>query len=209
MNVSKSAIILHGKPGSGKTSASLDLLSSENEFLVNNKRILHLSIGAVLRGILSGTETSSYLERVKKEASNIYLSEKVDNQLVNDLVEERIKESSEEVIFLLDGYPLYPEQIEGFINMTRDCGVHVLGIVEIVVSDEVALNRMLARGQRESEQITSIEFLQSRVNEYNEVISQTVSKLGSFFPVIKIDGSSSLSNTVSLLAKQLQNLALS
>jgi adenylate kinase len=121
-------IILLGLPGAGK--------GTQARFLIEKYRIPQISTGDMLRaaikdGTPAGLKASDYMER----------GELVPDEIVIELVKERLHAPDCARGFIMDGFPRTIRQAEAL----RDAGIDIDFIVEIEVSDGEILRRMSGR----------------------------------------------------------------
>jgi adenylate kinase len=121
-------IILLGLPGAGK--------GTQARFLIEKYRIPQISTGDMLRaaikqGTPSGISANDYMER----------GELVPDEIVIELVQERLRAPDCARGFIMDGFPRTIRQAEAL----RDAGIDIDCIVEIEVSDGEILRRMSGR----------------------------------------------------------------
>ena len=121
-------IILLGLPGAGK--------GTQARFLIEKYRIPQISTGDMLRtaikkGTPAGLKASDYMER----------GELVPDEIVIELVKERLRAPDCARGFIMDGFPRTIGQAEAL----RDAGIDIDFIVEIEVSDDEILRRMSGR----------------------------------------------------------------
>jgi adenylate kinase len=121
-------IILLGLPGAGK--------GTQARFLIDRYRIPQISTGDMLRtaikqGTPPGIRANDYMER----------GELVPDEIVIELVKERLRAPDCARGFIMDGFPRTIRQAEAL----RDAGIGIDFIVEIEVSDDEILRRMSGR----------------------------------------------------------------
>jgi len=121
-------IILLGLPGAGK--------GTQARFLIEKYQIPQISTGDMLRtaikqGTPAGIRANDYMER----------GELVPDEIVIDLVRERLRGPDCAQGFIMDGFPRTIKQAEAL----RDAGIDIDFIVEIEVSDGEILRRMSGR----------------------------------------------------------------
>ncbi len=121
-------LILLGPPGAGK--------GTQAKFICEKYGIPQISTGDMLRAaVKAGTELGKKAKAVM-DAGGL-----VSDDIIIGLVKERISEPDAQNGFLFDGFPRTLAQAEA----TRDAGVVIDAIVEIVVPDDVIVERMSGR----------------------------------------------------------------
>jgi adenylate kinase len=121
-------IILLGLPGAGK--------GTQARFLIEKYRIPQISTGDMLRAAMKqgstlGIKAREYMER----------GELVPDDVVIELVKERLRAPDCARGFIMDGFPRTIGQAEALSN----AGIDIDFIVEIEVSDNEILRRMIGR----------------------------------------------------------------
>jgi adenylate kinase len=121
-------IILLGLPGAGK--------GTQAQFLMQRYQIPQISTGAMLRaeidaGTPLGLEAQKYMR-----AGNL-----VPDELVTDMVKQRIKQPDCKSGFIVDGFPRTVAQAEAL----RSAGIDIDFVIEIEVGDQEILRRMSGR----------------------------------------------------------------
>ncbi len=124
----KLKIILLGPPGAGK--------GTQANYIKDEFGIPQISTGDMLRAAVSaGTPLGL-------EAKNVMdAGELVSDELILDLVKERITEDDCKKGYLFDGFPRTIAQAEGM----REAGISVEYIVELQIDDEEIIKRMSGR----------------------------------------------------------------
>lgn len=122
---------MFGSPGSGK--------GTQSKFLVDWLKIPQISTGDMLREhIRNGTEVGKAIE------SRMRAGSLVSDELVNQLVYERIHQSDCERGFILDGYPRTPAQAQEMMRLLADVGAREV-VIHLVVDYNVIISRITAR----------------------------------------------------------------
>jgi adenylate kinase len=121
-------ILLLGLPGAGK--------GTQAQFLIERYGIPQISTGDMLRAAMKadsrvGREARQYMDR----------GELVPDDLVIELVKDRIKEPDCADGFIIDGFPRTIAQAEAL----RDAGIDIDFVIEVEVDDEEILRRMSGR----------------------------------------------------------------
>ena len=121
-------LIILGPPGAGK--------GTQATFIASEKNIPHISTGDMLReAIKNGTELGLQAKAVM-DAGNL-----VSDELIIELVKERISQDDCKNGFLFDGFPRTIPQAEAL----QENDVNINGVIELVIADEEIIKRMSGR----------------------------------------------------------------
>ena len=121
-------IILLGPPASGK--------GTQAKLLADTFSIPHISAGYLLREMKS--DSSNHL--AKEIASLIDNGQLVPDDLVNQIIKNRIKKDDCQLGYVLDGYPRTKEQVNFLDNISS---INYVFLID--VKDEVVIDRILGR----------------------------------------------------------------
>ncbi|MEM7097064.1 MAG: adenylate kinase [Pseudomonadota bacterium] len=121
-------IILLGPPGAGK--------GTQAQFIKDKMTIPQISTGDMLRAAVSSG--SDLGQRVKAVMDSGAL---VSDEIIIDLVKERITQPDCVPGFLFDGFPRTIPQAQAM----KDAGVEIDAVVEIQVADDELVNRITGR----------------------------------------------------------------
>ena len=149
-------IILLGLPGAGK--------GTQAQFLIQRYGIPQISTGAMLRaeieaGSALGREAQKYMS-----TGNL-----VPDQLVTDMVRQRVTRPDCANGFIIDGFPRTVAQAE----VLRETGIDIDFVVEIEVGDQEILRRMSGRRVHPaSGRSYHIEFNPPRVPDTDDVTGE-------------------------------------
>jgi|SRR4028118_1087539 adenylate kinase len=133
-------LIFLGPPGAGK--------GTQAKFLADVLNIPHISTGDILRSAIAqgtplGQKAQSYVDK----------GELVPDELLLDLIRERLNQADAQTGWILDGFPrnvnqaAFLEQLLQELNQSCDC-------VNLEVPDEVLVARMLGRGRQDDNEDT-------------------------------------------------------
>lgn len=131
----KKLFLIIGAPGSGKTTdASL--------IAQNNQSVEHFSTGDLLRAeVATGSELGSTIESYISNGNLVPLS------IVVNAIVSAIKNCEKDFI-IIDGYPRSVEQMTELDSVLKDDEeVELAAVIEVVVSEEVAQDRILGRAR--------------------------------------------------------------
>ncbi|RAX56297.1 adenylate kinase [Helicobacter sp. 10-6591] len=148
----KQLFLIIGAPGSGKTTDAQIIAKN------NAEHIVHYSTGDLLR-----EEVSSGSERGKLIDSFVSKGNLVPLEIVIDTIISAIKTAPKDII-LIDGYPRSVEQMEALdsqLKIHKD--VVLKSVIEVVVSEEVAKDRVLGRARGADD---NVEVFYNRMNVY-------------------------------------------
>lgn len=131
--MAKAAVVLFGPPGSGKGTQAV--------LLADCLRIPHLSTGDILRAhVAAGDE-------IGREVQAIMSSGKlVPDEMVNRLVEGRIRKPDCAGGLILDGYPRTLQQAEILSGWLKQIGLEPV-VVNLTVGYDVIVGRITSRRQ--------------------------------------------------------------
>ncbi len=121
-------LIILGPPGAGK--------GTQAAFIASEQNIPHISTGDMLReAIKNGTELGLQAKAVM-DSGNL-----VSDELIIELVKERISQEDCKTGFLFDGFPRTIPQAEAL----QENNIDINGVIELVIADEEIIKRMSGR----------------------------------------------------------------
>jgi len=174
----KKLFLIIGAPGSGKTTDA-EIIAERND-----EEIVHYSTGDLLRA-----EVASGSERGQLINSFISKGHIVPIEIAIETITGAIKSAPSDVI-LFDGYPRSFEQMNELDKfLTNDTDIELLSVIEVVVSEEVARERVLgrARGDDDNEKVFN-----NRMKVYTDPLAEIQSFYESKNLLKKIDGERSI-----------------
>ena len=144
-------LIFLGAPGAGK--------GTQAQTLALHWHIPHISTGDILRGAMKersplGVKAQSYVDR----------GELVPDQLLLDIMEERLSQSDAQSGWILDGFPRNVNQASFLEQLLQKLTQDSVRAVNLDVPDEVLVSRLLGRGRADDTE----EVIRRRLEVYRE-----------------------------------------
>lgn len=144
-------LIFLGAPGAGK--------GTQAKILSELYQIPHISTGDILRESVAqqtplGTKAQGFMDR----------GELVPDQLVIDLIRERLSQDDARSGWILDGFPRTAAQAEFLDELLNQINQPYDQAVNLDVPDEVLVARLLGRGRRDDTE----EVIRRRLQVYRE-----------------------------------------
>ena len=148
-------VVFLGAPGAGK--------GTQAQRLSGDLKIAHISTGDMLRK--AAEQGSEIGNRVK---SVIDAGELVSDDLMIDLIDQRVQESDCDKGYILDGFPRTVPQAEALEKMMQNQAKKLDGVFLFEVSEEEVLRRLSNRATQEKRADDSVEIQKNRILVYRE-----------------------------------------
>lgn len=164
-------LVLLGPPGAGKGTQAAVLSDSLN--------IPHISTGDLFRANISqgtalGKEAQSYIDAGKL----------VPTELTARMVRDRLSQDDAAEGFLLDGFPRTIEQATLLEEMLQESGNALDAVVNFQVSEDVVVERMMARGRKDDNEET----IRTRLQVYRAETAPLIEHYGEKIITIDAEG---------------------
>ncbi|AYJ80386.1 adenylate kinase [Aliarcobacter cryaerophilus ATCC 43158] len=186
----KKLFLIIGAPGSGKTTDA-QLIAKQDS------NITHYSTGDMFRAeVASGSEIGQIIDKYIK-AGNI-----VPIDIAIKTILTAIKNAPTNTI-IIDGYPRSLEQMIELDNYLRnEKEVELLSCIEVVVSEDVARDRVLGRARGEDDKV---EVFNNRMRVYTQPLKDIQNFYESKNILKKIDGERTIEEIVSDMNDYIQS----
>lgn len=175
-------LIFVGPPGAGK--------GTQSKFLADAHQIPHISTGDILRESVAaktslGVQAQGYMDR----------GELVPDQLVIDLIRERLSKPDAQSGWILDGFPRNVAQAEFLDALLSELHQGCDRVVNFDVPDPVLLVRLLSRGRKDDNEET----IRRRLEVYREQTAPLISYYESQQKLVTVNGDQSMDEVATAL----------
>lgn len=175
-------LIFLGPPGAGK--------GTQSKVLADSHSIPHISTGEILREAVVGktplgTKAQRYMER----------GELVPDQLVVDLIRERLDKPDTQSGWILDGFPRNVVQAEILDFILSKLSHDYDRVINLDVPDETLVARLLSRGRKDDNE----EIIRRRLEVYRDQTAPLISYYESREKLVTVDGNQSMEAVSSAL----------
>ena len=125
-------LILLGPPGAGK--------GTHAEYLEKESGLVHISTGDILRAAVAAGSELGERAQAYMDAGQL-----VPDELVIELVRERLSSSERDCRWMLDGFPRTIAQAEALAALIAELQMPEPLVVDLAISDEEAMRRLSGR----------------------------------------------------------------
>jgi adenylate kinase len=168
-------LVLLGPPGAGKGTQAKALSAHFGIPAISTGDIFRANVS---KGTPLGLEAKSYMDR----------GDYVPDSVTNAMVRDRIAQPDCQPGFLLDGYPRTLAQVDELNQMLVDLGEALDAVPQIVVPDDVLLERLLLRAQLEGRTDDSADVIRHRMEVYTEQTASLASGYADQGLLRQVDG---------------------
>jgi adenylate kinase len=168
-------LILFGPPGAGK--------GTQADRLRTDFRLPFISTGDMLRAnVKEGTELGA---RAKEYMD---AGELVPDEVIINMITERVNAGDARDGFLLDGYPRTPEQVRYLDAMLCDAGTPLDAVIEITAAADVVVDRLLKRATIERRADDTEDVIRHRLDVYAEQTAPIARVYADRGLLVRVDG---------------------
>lgn len=168
-------LIILGPPGAGK--------GTQAGRIADHYGIPAISTGDIFRANIKN-ETELGLQVKEILASGGYVSDEV----TNAIVEDRLAQDDAATGFLLDGYPRTTAQVGALDGMLSAKDTAIEKVLELVVDDEVVVQRLLKRAEIEGRVDDTEEVIRERMAIYHRETKPLSEAYGARGLLVTVDG---------------------
>ncbi|BAZ25661.1 adenylate kinase [Kalymmatonema gypsitolerans NIES-4073] len=177
-------VIFLGPPGAGK--------GTQAKTLADNWNIAHISTGDILRQALKeqtplGVKAQGYMDK----------GELVPDQLVQEMVQERLSQPDTQSGWILDGFPRTVNQAVFLEELLQKLNQHGEKVVNLEVPDEILIARLLQRGRKDDTE----EVIRRRLEVYRSETAPLIDFYSSRQTLLSVNGDQSPEEVTSELHK--------
>jgi adenylate kinase len=183
--------IFMGPPGAGK--------GTQAQILAASWKIPHISTGDILRACVVaqtalGQKAQAYMDK----------GELVPDELLMDIVAERLKETDAAAGWILDGFPRTVPQatfLDKLLPELSGAGATNTGLkaVNLDVPDDILVARLLSRGRKDDNEET----IRRRLQVYREQTEPLIAFYGSRHQLVAVDGDRAMAEVTAQLQQEL------
>ncbi|TAG96497.1 MAG: adenylate kinase [Oscillatoriales cyanobacterium] len=185
-------LIFMGPPGAGK--------GTQAQLLATLWKIPHISTGDILRACVVAKTTLGQKAQAYMDAGDL-----VPDQLLMDIVQERMNQPDASAGWILDGFPRTVPQAAFFDTLLCDVGGGKSGkdcdlrAVNLDVPDNILVTRLLSRGRQDDNEET----IRRRLQVYREQTEPLIEFYRDRQQLVAVDGDQSMEEVTAQLQQAL------
>ena len=181
-------LIFLGPPGAGK--------GTQAQTLAHHRNIPHISTGDILRKAMRdssplGIKAQGYVDR----------GELVPDQLVLDMVEERLSQPDTQPGWILDGFPRNVSQAGFLDELLQNLAHNGVRVVNLEVPDEVLIARLKGRGRTDDTE----EVIRRRLEVYREETAPLIDYYRDRQQLLSVNGNQLLAEVTTEVQKAIDS----
>lgn len=175
-------IVIFGGPGSGK--------GTQSDVITKTYQLKHLSTGDLLRSEMANGTELGQLAKSYIDAGNL-----VPDEMILRILAKALDEMGDAKGVIFDGFPRNVSQAEALDQMLQARGESVSILLDLVVPDDILVERMLFRSQTSGRADDNPETIKNRVNVYHQVTAPVVDYYKQKGVYAHIDGTQNIDDT--------------
>jgi adenylate kinase len=180
-------ILILGPQGSGKGTQAKRIAASYG--------VPHVATGDILRAaVAEGTDLGRQVEPILERG------DLVPDDLMVELIRERL---ASEAGFVLDGFPRTVPQAEALDAMLDEIGKPLDVVLLLEVGDDVALDRLLARGANEGRPDDAPDAIRNRLRLYHGLTEPVVARYRDEGTLVTVNGERPVAEVAAAIEEEL------
>lgn len=184
-------LIFLGPPGAGK--------GTQAKQLSDNCQVPHISTGDILRAAVA-----QQTELGKKAQFYMDAGELVPDELILNMIRERLTAEDALKGWILDGFPRNVEQAAFLDELLQEINQPFECVVNLEVPDEVIISRLVQRGQQEGRSDDTEATIRHRLEVYRERTEPLIDFYRSRQQLVSVDGNQPVKKVTEDLLKVVQ-----
>jgi adenylate kinase len=181
-------VIFLGPPGSGKGTQS-KLLSERNG-------LVYIGTGDMLREAIAKRTPAGERARPFVEGGQL-----VPDELVNELIAERLQQPDHPTCFVLDGYPRTPAQAAALDRLLEKYGLGLTAVLVLRVPEDELVRRLTGRHREDD---TDEERIRMRLGLFNREVAAIAAHYGPRRILHEIKGTGGIEDVYNSIARILK-----
>jgi adenylate kinase len=186
-------LLILGPQGSGK--------GTQAQLIAKEYGLPHVSTGEMLRdNIARGTALGARVQPIVDKG------ELVPDDLMVELIQDRLSRGDTVPGFILDGFPRTLGQAEALESMLDQIGRKIDAVLVLEIDEDKAVERMLKRAQEEGRSDDTPEVIRNRLGNYRESTAPLVEWYRARDKVVPINGEGTIDEVFAQIRKALEHL---
>jgi adenylate kinase len=181
-------LIFLGPPGAGK--------GTQAQILADFYQIPHISTGDILRQAIAQKTSLGQKARLYVETGEL-----VPDDLILDLIKERLSQPDSQTGWILDGFPRNVSQASFLEDLLKELDQAADRVINLEVPDRVLIERMLGRGRKDDNEET----ISRRLEIYREQTAPVIDFYRKRNLLEPINGNLSLEEVTASLKKAIED----
>ncbi|HEY5479194.1 MAG TPA: adenylate kinase [Gaiellaceae bacterium] len=192
--MSELSIVMLGAPGAGKGTQAVRIAETHG--------VSHISTGEMLRGaIAAGSELGQKVKEIVESGAL------VPDELVVEVIRERLSRPDAQSGFVLDGFPRTIGQAEALDALLTELGRPLEIVLELELAEETAVERMLGRAAEQSRADDTPEVIKNRFAVYRRQTEPLSNYYRSTGILVAIDSSPGMDEVFAEIERVLAGIA--
>ena len=181
-------ILIFGAPGAGKGTQSRKIIEKYN--------LVHLSTGDILRYAIETNTKLGQMAKLHMDKGGF-----VPDDVVLNLIEQRLDMNEGTNGFIFDGFPRTVEQAIGLEKLMMKKNMSITGMIALQVETDELKNRLIERGKHGNRSDDTPEIIENRIRIYHERTAQVAEFFKSRGMFYQVNGSGEINEIFENISK--------